>query len=154
MIVDANILLYARNVNDPSHDAAREWLESALNGPTRVGLPWWSLTAFVRIASNARAFPEPLSPAEAADQVEEWLAAPRAWLAEPSDHYAEVFIRMIRSHQVRGPLVTDAQLAALALDHGVPIVSSDADFARFGEVEWINPLASSAHDSRKPEGSR
>jgi toxin-antitoxin system PIN domain toxin len=105
-----------------------------------VGLPWWSLTAFVRIATNARAFPEPLSSQEAALQVEEWLDAPRAWLAEPSRQFRDVFGGLLRSHDVRGPLVTDVQLAALAIDHGVPVASTDGDFARFREVEWINPL--------------
>lgn len=139
MIVDANVLLYARNEADPQHDAAREWLESALNGPTRVGLPWWSLCAFVRIATNPRVFPQPLPPADAADQVDAWLGAPRAWLAEPTPRYRDVFMRLVRDHRVRGALVTDAQLAALAIDHGVSIVSTDSDFARFDDVEWINP---------------
>jgi uncharacterized protein len=142
VIVDANVLLYARNAADPRHEGARTWLEDALNGTTRVGLPWWSLSAFVRIATNARAFPTPLSPDEAAAQVDEWLDAPRAWIAEPSAHYREVFTSLVRTHDIRGPLVTDAQLAALAIDHGVPVVSTDADFARFRAVEWVDPLAS------------
>ena len=141
MIVDANILLYARNTADPRHEVARVWLEGALNGTTRVGLPWWTLSAFVRIATNARAFPEPLAPEEAMLQVDDWLDAPRAWIAEPTAQYREVFTSLVRTHDVRGPLITDAQLAALAIDHGVPVVSSDADFARFRAVEWINPLA-------------
>jgi uncharacterized protein len=140
VILDANVLLYARNESDRRHVAARTWLEAALNGPSRVGLPWWTLAAFVRIATNPRAFPDPLTPADAALQVEEWLDAPRAWLAEPTSHYREVFTSLVRDHDVRGPLVTDAQLAALAIDHGVPVVSTDADFARFPAVEWINPL--------------
>jgi uncharacterized protein len=140
VIVDANLLLYARNEADPQHGAAREWLERALNGPTRVGLPWWSLTAFIRIATNARAYPDPLSPADAAVQVGEWLDAPRAWLAQPTTGYRDVFTDLVMRYEVRGALVTDAQLAALAIDHGVPIASTDADFARFAEVEWINPL--------------
>jgi toxin-antitoxin system PIN domain toxin len=140
VILDANILLYARNEADPRHDAARTWLEAALNGPTRVGLPWWTLAAFVRIATNARAFPRPLAPEEAALQLEEWLDAPRAWLAEPTTQYRDVFTSLVRAHDVRGALVTDAQLAALAIDHGVPVVSTDADFARFRAVEWFNPL--------------
>lgn len=141
MIVDANVLLYARNTADERHGQAREWLESSLNGKTRVGLPWWSLTAFVRIGTNPRAFPDPLTPAEAAQQVEEWLDAPRAWLAEPTAHFRRVFTDIVRTHAVRGPLVTDAQLAALAVDHGVPLVSTDADFARFHGITWIDPLA-------------
>jgi uncharacterized protein len=141
LIVDANILLYARNAADPSHRAARTWLEGALNGTTRVGLPWWTLSAFVRIATNTRAFPNPLTPEDAVLQVDEWLDAPRAWIAEPTAQYREVFTSLVRTHDVRGPLITDAQLAALAIDHGVPIVSTDADFARFRAVEWIDPLA-------------
>lgn len=141
MIVDANILLYARNAADPRHDTARTWLEGALNGPTRVGLSWWTLTAFVRIATNPRAFPTPLTPAEAALQVDEWLDAPRAWIPEPSPQYREVFTSLVRTYELRGPLVADAQLAALAIDHGVPVVSVDADFARFANLVWINPFA-------------
>ena len=75
--------------------------------------------------------------------MEEWLDAPRAWLAEPTANYRRVFTDLVRTHGVRGPLVTDAQLAALALDHGVSLASTDADFARFREVNWIDPLASS-----------
>lgn len=134
------MLLYARNEADAQHSAAKTWLEEALNGPTRVGLPWWSLSAFLRIATNPRAFPDSLPPEEAVQQVEEWLDAPRAWLTQPTSHYRYVFTELVRRHNVRGPLVPDAQLAALAIDHGVPIVSTDEDFARFQAVDWINPL--------------
>lgn len=144
MIVDANVLLYARNVDDPRHDAARSWLESALNGSTRVGLPWPSLGAFLRIVTNPRAFPDPLEMGEAWDQVGAWLDAPRAWIPQPTPGYRHVLGRLVNSHQVRGPLVTDAQLAALAIDHGVALVSTDADFARFPEVNWIDPLGSAS----------
>jgi predicted nucleic acid-binding protein len=94
----------------------------------------------VRIATNARAFPNPLTPDQAAQQVDEWLDAPRAWSPEPTAQYREVFTSLVRSHDVRGPLVSGAQLAALAVDHGVPVVSSDSGFARFRSVEWIDPL--------------
>jgi toxin-antitoxin system PIN domain toxin len=140
MILDANILLHARNVSDPHHDPARRWLESALNGDTRVGLPWSTLGAFLRIATNPRAFPDPLAPGAAWQQIEEWLNAPRAWVPEPTSRYRTVLGRLVGDHQVRGPLITDAQLAALAIDHGVALVSTDADFARFTEVRWLNPL--------------
>lgn len=140
MLVDANVLLYARNADDPHHDQARAWLVAALNGPTRVGLPWQSLTAFLRIATNPRAFAMPLEPDVAWQQVEDWLAAPRAWVPQPTDAFASVLGRLVRDHGIRGPLVTDATLAALAIDHGVAVVSTDPDFARFSDVRWINPL--------------
>lgn len=140
MIVDANVLLYARNSDDPRHDVARRWLEAALNGETRVGLPWQSLTAFLRIATNPRAFPDPLPPADAWQQVEQWLDAPRAWVPQPTARYRRVLGRLVAGQHIRGPLVTDAQLAALAIDHGVALASTDADFARFGELRWVDPL--------------
>jgi toxin-antitoxin system PIN domain toxin len=140
VLVDANLLLFARNADDPHHQAARRWLTEALNGPTRVGLPWQSLTAFVRIATNPRAFPAPLDPATAWDQVEAWLAAPAAWVPHETHRHGDVLGDLVRRHQVRGPLVSDAQLAALGLEHGIAVASADSDFARFPEVRWINPL--------------
>lgn len=142
MIVDANVLLYARNADDARHERARQWLTEALNGPTRVGLPWQTLGAFLRIATNPRAFPDPLDADTAFQQIEEWLDAPRAWIPEPTARYRQVLGGLVRTHRARGPLVTDAQLAALAIDHGVPLVSTDADFARFPELTWTDPLTS------------
>lgn len=140
MILDANVLLYARNEADPHHERAREWLESALNGDTRIGLPWQTLGAFLRISTNPRAFSDPLEPSDAWQQIEDWLAAPRAWIPQPTARYAHVLGRLVLAHDVRGALVTDAQLGALALDHGVAVVSTNADFGRFAEVNWIDPL--------------
>jgi toxin-antitoxin system PIN domain toxin len=140
VILDANVLLYARNTDDPRHEPARAWLMEALNGETRVGLPWQSLTAFLRIVTHPRVFADPLTPDQAWQQVEEWLGAPRAWVPEPTPRYVTILGRLVTTHQVQGPLVTDAQLAALAIDHGVALVSTDADFARFDEVRWVNPV--------------
>ncbi|MFV0257437.1 MAG: TA system VapC family ribonuclease toxin [Acidimicrobiales bacterium] len=141
MIVDANVLLYARNESLEQHQRAKSWLEGALNGDTRVGLPWWSLAAFVRISTNARAFERPLSTDEAAQQVEDWIGAPRAWIVQPTAAFGQVFLKLLRRYNITAGLTTDAQLAALAVDHGVPLVSADADFARFQELDWINPFA-------------
>lgn len=140
MIVDANLLLYARNSSDPRHTPAREWLESALNGDTRVGLPWSTLGAFFRIATNPRAFTDPLTPDTAWQQVTDWLAAARSWIPEPSARYPEILERLVIDHDVTGPLMTDAMLAALAIDHGVALVSTDSDFGRFEGLQHTNPL--------------
>lgn len=140
MIVDANVLLYARNASDPRHRAARRLLEHALNGPHRIGLPWQSLTAFLRIATHPRVFPVPLTPAEASEQVEDWLAAPSAWVPAPGSGHAEVLLGLVRDLRLTGPLVSDAHLAALALEHGTGIWSTDADFARFPGLRWEDPL--------------
>lgn len=141
MIVDANILLYARNASDPRHEDARQWLEAALNGETRIGLPWSTTGAFFRIATNARAFPDPLTPEEAWTQVTDWLTAPRAWVPEPSSQYRLILGRLVTDHDVHGPLMTDAMLAALAIDHGVAVASTDTDFARFAGLTHTNPLS-------------
>lgn len=140
MIIDANLLLYARNSADPRHVAARQFLEQALNGPRRVGLPWESLTAFTRIATHPRVFPAPLSAGDAAEQVEEWLAAPASWVPVPTSGHAAVLLGLVRDLRITGALVSDAHLAALALEHGLGIWSTDADFARFPNLRWEDPL--------------
>ncbi|MGI8683701.1 MAG: TA system VapC family ribonuclease toxin [Acidimicrobiales bacterium] len=140
MLVDANILLYAVDEDSRFHQSARSWLEESLNGPSRVGLPWLSLTAFVRIATHPRALEHPLAPAEAWRFVEEWLDAPAAWVPQPGRGHREVLGRLVRDLDLRGNLVTDAALAALCVEHGLRIVSADSDFARFTEVSWVNPM--------------
>ena len=140
MLVDANLLLYAVHERATQHEAAVAWLGEQLNGSRRVGLPWQSLMAFLRISTHPRAFERPLDPATAYERVTEWLAAPPAWIPQPGPGYAASLGELIRRHEVRGNLVPDAQLAALALEHGLTVCSADTDFARFDEVRWQNPL--------------
>jgi uncharacterized protein len=141
MLVDANLLLYAADERSPHNRAAVEWITEQLNGSRRVGLPWQSLIAFLRIASHPRALTHPLTPAVAWRQVTDWLAAPAAWVPLPGPSHAELFGDLVTRYDVRGNLIPDAQLAALALEHGLAVSSADTDFARFGEVRWENPLA-------------
>ena len=141
MIIDANILLYACNTQAPEHAAMREWFETALNGPTQVALPWQSLTAFLRLSTSPRSYPAPLSPARAASQVREWLAAPTTLIPTEGPKHIEILTDLLERHAITGPLVMDAKLAALAIENGVEMVSTDGDFARFSEIRWKNPLA-------------
>jgi toxin-antitoxin system PIN domain toxin len=141
MLLDANLLLYAVHEGAPQHEGAAEWLTEQLNGPRRVGLPWQSLAAFLRIATHPRAFPRPLAPATAWERVSDWLAAPVAWIPRPGPEYARTLGELITTHEVAGNLVTDAQLAALAIEHGLTLCSNDTDFARFTQLRWSNPLA-------------
>jgi toxin-antitoxin system PIN domain toxin len=143
MLVDTNILLYAVDTASPDHEASRAWLEERLNGSRRVGLAWQSLTGFLRIATHPRALEHPLSADEAMELVDAWLAAPAGWIPLPTAAHAEVLGGLIRRHRVTGDLVADARLAALAFEHGLAICSADTDFARFTEIQWINPLVSS-----------
>jgi toxin-antitoxin system PIN domain toxin len=140
VLVDANILLYAVDARSPFHASARDWLEEALNGSQRVGIPWMSTIAFVRIATHHRASLDPLTPGEAWRFVDAWLDAPAAWVPEPGRGHRDILGRLVRDLDLRGGLVTDAALAALGIEHGLRVVSADSDFARFTDITWINPV--------------
>lgn len=140
MLVDANLLIFARDSTSRFHSASREWLADVLNGPVRVGLPWQSIVAFVRISTHPRAYERPLSSAAARSQINDWLSAPAAWVPQETDAHREIFSRLAEDHQATGNLVSDVHLAALAISHGLDLYSADSDFARFPEVTWINPL--------------
>ncbi len=142
MLVDANVLLYARDASSPFHERARTWLTDRLNGNVRVGLPWPSLVAFVRIATHPRAYEEPLSAAGAWEQVEDWLAAPASWIPSPTPAHADVLGALVRRYDLRGNILSDAHLAALAIEHGLELCSADTDFARFKELRWVDPVTS------------
>jgi uncharacterized protein len=144
MIVDANILLFAEDRSSPHHRPAVEWLTKALNGPVRIGLPWPSLLAFVRIRTNPRAFERPLPPADAWSRVTAWLAAPAAWVPVPTERHADVLGKLVIDHHLGAALIPDAHLAALALEHGVAVCSADTGFARFTGLQWFNPLTMEA----------
>jgi toxin-antitoxin system PIN domain toxin len=141
MLVDANILLYAVDETSASHDAAANWLFDQLNGVRRVGLPWQSLIAFLRISTHPRAVEHPLSPSKAWGFVEAWLAAEAAWIPLPTERHRDVLGALITAYSLRGNLVSDAEMAALAIEHGLTIVSADTDFARFSEIRWEDPVA-------------
>lgn len=141
MLVDANILLYAVDTESPFHERAITWLEDVLNGPRRVGLPWPSIHAFLRIVTNPRALTEPLSPGDAWAIVAAWLDATPVWIPEPGRGHAEILGRLIVDLDLRANLIPDAALAALCIEHGLDVVSADSDFARFTEIDWINPVA-------------
>ena len=141
MLVDANILLYAVDQEARAHAAAKRWLEEALNGSRRVGLPWQSLLAFVRIVTHPRALASPLAPGAAWSFVADWLGAPAAWVPEPGRGYPDILGRLVCDLELRGNLVSDAALAALALEHGLAVVSADSDFARFRELIWLDPTS-------------
>ncbi|WP_396627524.1 TA system VapC family ribonuclease toxin [Luteitalea sp.] len=142
ILVDANLLVYAVNLQAPEHETARAWLDERLNGTVRVGLPWASLLAFVRLVSNPAVVRHPVTPAEAWGQVEQWLSCEQAWTPVPTARHADVLGQLLRLPLMTNRLVPDAELAALAIEHGLTLCSSDGDFARFPGLRWENPLAS------------
>lgn len=141
ILVDANLLIYAHVKAFAQHQAARDWLDEQLNDISRVGLPWASLLAFLRVVTNPRIFEQPEPIADAWAQVMAWLACDTTWIPEPTEHHSETLGRLIALPGVHGNLVPDAHVAALAIEHGVTLCSTDGDFARFPGLRWLNPLA-------------
>ena len=139
MIVDANVLLYAVDEQSHFHESSRDWLDEAMNGVERVGLPWASLMAFQRIITHPRATANPLTPADAWSYITDWLDADQSWVPTPGTRHREILGRLLVDGDLRGNLATDAHLAALAIEHGTSICSFDSDFARFPALSWINP---------------
>lgn len=143
ILPDANLLLYAYHPRAEQHEASRAWLEGALSGAELVRFPWLTLWAFLRISTNPRVFEQPLSTAEAGTAVSSWLARPNVGILEPGERHWEILRRLLEEGQVAGPLVTDAALAALAIEHGATLHTTDRDFSRFTGLKWKNPIASS-----------
>jgi len=141
ILIDANLLLYARISSFAEHTRARVWLDEKLNGSAPVGLPWQSLTAFLRISINPRVFTKPLSPAKAWKQVEDWLGCEPAWTPTPTQHHARVLGEIVTRTSMTPNLIGDAHLAALAIEHGLTLCSADSDFSQFSALRWVNPLA-------------
>jgi hypothetical protein len=140
ILVDANLLIYAVNRDLPWHRQAKAWLEKAIIGAEVLGLPWVSVLAFLRLCTNPRVFPRPLSPDAAIGYVDEWLAQPPVRLVVPGPGHWAVLRNLLLQAGMSGNLTTDAHIAALALEHGCSICSADNDFQRFPGVKHINPL--------------
>ncbi len=139
-VVDLNILLYAVNRDSAEHAAAKAWLERTLADSEPVAIPWVVLLGFLRLATSPRVFTRPLSPAVALDVVDGWLAAPAVVPLVPGDGHWAILRRLIVESGTAANLTTDAHLAALAIERGAELCSTDADFARFRELRWENPL--------------
>lgn len=148
MLLDANLLLYAIDSESPFNQPAASWLEEVLNGDRRVALPWQTIGAFLRISTHPRVAANPLTSAEAWAFVTDWLAADPVWIPPATERTAAVYGRLVSQLGITGNLVTDAQLAALAIEHGLVICSADTDFARFPGLRWQNPLRPNDHLAR------
>ena len=138
-LLDANILLYAYDSDSAQHFACRTWLEAVFNAEETLALPWQTLLAFVRIATNPRAVQRPLTASEACGIVDSWLQRPNVVVLDAGERFWEIFQAQMVEAQVRGPLVTDAALAALALEHGATLCSTDRDFRRFRALKLLDP---------------
>jgi len=140
ILIDANLLLYAYHPRADQHEKSRGWLEAVLSGPDLVRFAWLTLWAFLRIATNPRAFDHPLSASEAEAAISSWLAQPVAGILDPGERHWDILRALLDQGQATGPLVMDAVLAAIAIEHGATVCTTDRDFSRIPDVKWINPL--------------
>lgn len=141
-MVDASLLVYAHVIDFEQHEAALEWLEAQLSSTPRLGLPWPSLLAFVRLVTNPRLFAEPESITGAWRQVTAWLDAASVWTPGPTGDHRAVLDDCLQASALRANDVPDAHLAALAVEHGLRLATTDGGFARFPRLQWFNPLRS------------
>ena len=140
ILPDVNLLIYAYDAAAPLHDAARRWWEAALSGEEAVALPWVTVLGFARISTKRTAFEEPLSVDEVVHHVQAWLAQPHVRIVQPGHRHPDLLFGFLRALGTAGNLTTDAHLAALAVEHGCTLCSTDTDFARFPGLDWRNPL--------------
>ena len=138
-VVDANVLLYAVNVDSARHEASRDWLDESLSGAAVVGFAWVAVLAFLRLSTKSGIFPSPLSDDAALATVEAWLAQPAAVVVEPTARHLSLLRDLLAAAGSAGNLVNDAHLAALAIEHRGSVVSYDSDFGRFPSVSWTEP---------------
>ena len=141
ILVDANLLIYAINADSPPHPEARSWLEETLSGTTSVGLAWIVTLAFVRITTRSGIIRSPLSPEEALAYVDSWLRQPFVEAVAPGEKHWSIFRNLTLATGTAGNLTSDAHLAALAIEHGCEVYSTDNDFKRFPGIVHVNPLA-------------
>ena len=141
ILVDANVLVYAHVSSFAQHDGARAWLDAQLNGATPVGLPWGSLLAFLRLVTNPRVFERAEPMGQAWRQVVAWLDCEVSWIPQPRERHAALLGELLAVSGTHANLVPDAHLAALAMEHGLVLCSTDSGFSRFPALRWLNPLA-------------
>lgn len=137
---DLNLLIYAVDETSPRHDRAREWLEMALSGSEEVGFAWLVIVGFVRLTTNPQIFEQPLDLDTALDYVEGWLSQPPATVVNPSRRHVTLLRELLDPVGTAANLTSDAHLAALAIEHGAELLSSDADFSRFEGLRWRDSL--------------
>ena len=143
ILIDANLLLYAYYQKAEQHKASRTWLESSFSGSQLLRVTWLTVWAFIRISTNPRVFEFPFSVAEADAIVHSWLEQPIMGILEPGEQHWSILRRLMKEGQTVGPLVMDSVLAAIALEHGAVLHTTDQDFSRFPNLKWVNPLLGS-----------
>lgn len=139
-LLDLNILLYAINSDSPHHRAAKSWIEECLGGVDTVAIPWVVILGFLRLSTSRHVFARPLPAEQAVAVVEGWMGRPNVVALSPGRDHWRILKNLVTGVGTAGNLTTDAHLAALTIEHGCQLCSTDADFGRFPQLDWINPL--------------
>ena len=140
ILIDANVLLYAYDSSSPHYRAARGWLETTTSKTESIGLSWMTLLAFIRISTSRRPLEHPFSPSEVVSIVSDWLEDLTFTIVNPGDRHWDILKSLMTKGQAHGPLIMDAHLAALAIEHGATLATCDRDFSRFPGLRTVNPL--------------
>ncbi len=143
IVPDVNVLLYAIDSSSPQHARCRDWLNAALNGEEPIGWAWNVLLGFIRVGTNPKALSNPLTIHEALGYVEQWLAQPPSQIVEPTAQHLDELRNLLNATGSSSNRVSDAHVAALAIEHNGKVYSCDTDFARFPNLTWFNPLTDS-----------
>jgi toxin-antitoxin system PIN domain toxin len=141
IVPDINLLLYAYDSESPFHSKAAAWWQGCVSGDEPVLMPKVVVFGFVRVSTNARAFRHPLAAAEAGSHVRSWLEQEAVTVAETAPDHIERVLGLLESLGTAGNLVTDAQIAAVAIENDAVVHTADADFIRFKGLRWLNPIA-------------
>jgi toxin-antitoxin system PIN domain toxin len=139
-LVDVNLLIYAVNQDAPLHRRAKSWLEATISGSETLGLAWNVLLAFLRLTTRPGVFRNPLNAESAFNLVNDWLSQPNVVIVEPTSKHLSTLRDLVLPLGTGGNVTSDAHLAALAIEHGASLYSTDNDFARFPRLRWRNPL--------------
>jgi uncharacterized protein len=148
ILPDVNLLLYAQISGFAEHTVARKWWRAALESDVAVGLAPPAVFGFIRIATNAKVFREPLSIDKASDVITNWLSFSNVVVLTAGPEHLTTVLRLLRDSGTSGNLTTDAQLAAFAIEYQATLCSNDADFGRFSGLRWNNPLQKSKPPKR------
>ena len=139
ILPDVNVLLYAFRKDVPQHAICKPWLKRVVGGEAAYAISRLALSALVRISTGRRAYAVPSTLDEAFGFCEKLVAQPNCRIVEPGEGHRSIFERLCRETDTRGPRVTDAWFAALAIEHGCEWVTMDRDYARFPGLQWSAP---------------
>lgn len=139
-VVDANLLIYSYDIDSSHHRKSRAWVEKIFSDVEPVGLPWQTVSVFLRVITNRKLPGSRLTVEQAAEIIEGWLAQPNVRILAPGDEHWSVLKRTMVEGRASGPLVSDAELVALTVEYGGVLYTADRDFARFPGLRWVNPL--------------